>query len=192
MNFCSNCGAAIQRCIPKDDDRPRFVCDVCHTVHYQNPKTVVGCIPECGGRILLCRRAIEPRAGYWTLPAGYLENGESVTEAARREVLEETRSRVEVRDLYTVFTLLHWNQIYMIFRAALLDQDFGPTRESSEVGLFDLLDIPWGELAFETISETLRHYVSDRAEGFFFLRVGTIPANRPPRRTAVHSIGGTI
>ena len=154
---------------------PRFVCERCDTVHYENPKVVVGCIPEWEDRILLCRRAIEPRHGFWTLPAGFLENGETAAAGAVREALEEAEARVEIGALYTFYNLPHINQIYLMFRGRLLDLDFGPGSESLEVRLFREDEIPWHDLAFRTVGETLRHFFHDRARGQFEFHIGDIP-----------------
>lgn len=175
MKFCSNCGDSVSWRIPQGEDRPRYVCDSCSTVHYQNPRIVAGCIPDWEGRVLLCRRAIEPRYGLWTLPAGFMENGETTLQAAARETLEEACARVRVNGLYTLFNLPHIDQVYMIFRAQLQDLDFRPGAESVEVALFAEHEIPWDELAFPVVSETLRLYFSDRAKGGDFpVRVGDI------------------
>jgi len=174
MKYCSECGSAVEFRVPAGDDRSRYVCRSCETVHYQNPKIVVGCIPEWEGSILLCRRAIEPRCGLWTLPAGFMENGETTQQGAARETLEEARARVEVGDLYTLFNLPHINQVYLVFRGRLLDLDFGPGAESLDVRLFREWEIPWGEIAFPVIKETLSLYYRDRANGGFELRTGDI------------------
>lgn len=174
MNYCSQCSGPLSQRIPEGDHRLRYVCDGCGTIHYQNPKIVTGCIPEWEDRILLCRRAISPRRGYWTLPAGYMENGESSPEGAARETLEECGSRVKVTALYTTFDLPHIDQIYLLFRGTLLDTGFGPTEESSEVALFAEEDIPWGELAFPVVAETLKLYFADRRDGRFRHRTGKI------------------
>ncbi len=137
---------------PAGDHVPRFVCAACGTVHYQNPKLVVGCLPEWEDRVLLCRRAIEPRHGLWTLPAGFLENNETLHAGAARETLEEARARVEIGTLYTMISLPQISQVYVIFRARLVDLDFGPGPESLEVRLFHEDEIPWEELAFRTIA----------------------------------------
>lgn len=180
MRYCSHCGSdRIASRVPDGDTLPRFVCAACATIHYQNPKVVVGCLPEWEGRVLLCRRAIEPRHGLWTLPAGFLENGETVTAGAARETLEEARARVEVGDLYTLISLPHINQVYMMFRARLLDLDFGPGPESLEVALFEEADVPWEAMAFRTITRTLRNYFLDRKLGAFPPRVSALE-RRPP------------
>ena len=130
MNFCSQCGARVVRRIPADDDRPRFVCQSCGTIHYQNPIMVVGCIPEWKDDILLCRRAIEPRWGKWTLPAGYLEKGETAAEGARREAMEEAGAAMGELVPFCLFNITHVSQIYLMFRSPLLDSNFEPGKES--------------------------------------------------------------
>jgi len=160
--------------VPQGDSRPRHTCTACGAIHYKNPKVVVGCIPEWEGRILLCKRAIEPRYGLWTLPAGFMENGETSQQGAARETLEEANARVSVDGLYSLFNLPHIDQIYMLFRSRLLDLDFGPGEESLEVRLFGEEEIPWEQLAFPVVRETLRLYFSDRANGGAFLRSGDI------------------
>ena len=176
MNFCSHCGERVSLRVPDGDSMPRFVCDHCHTIHYQNPKMVVGCLPEWEDNILLCRRAIEPRHGLWTLPAGFLENSETAPEGAARETLEEANARVEIGELYTFTSLPHISQIYVIFRARLLDLDFSAGAESLEVRLFAEAEIPWEALAFRTIQFTLERYFADRRRGEYSLHVGTLGA----------------
>ncbi len=124
ITFCSSCGAQVAHRVPEGDNHTRAVCDSCGTIHYQNPKIVVGCIPVYGDRILICKRAIEPRHGLWTRPAGFMENNESASEGAAREALEEANARVEIEDLYTVYSIPNISQVYMMFRAKLLDLDF--------------------------------------------------------------------
>jgi ADP-ribose pyrophosphatase YjhB (NUDIX family) len=180
MKFCSACGSdRIELRIPEGDNLPRYVCGACGAIHYQNPKIVVGCLPEWDDRVLLCRRAIEPRHGLWTLPAGFLENGETVVAGAVRETLEEASARVVVGDLYTMISLPQISQIYMVFRARLLDLDFGPGPESLEVRLFGEDEIPWEEMAFRTIGRTLRNYFLDRKQGSFPTRVSTLERKAP-------------
>ncbi|MCU0840740.1 MAG: NUDIX hydrolase [Thiobacillaceae bacterium] len=174
MNFCSHCGAALSFRVPAGDNRPRFVCDACGSVHYQNPKMVVGCIPEWQDRILLCRRAIEPKYGLWTLPAGFMENGETTADGAARETLEEAGARVEVLELHSLINLPDINQVYLMYRARLLDLDFAPGEESLEAALFREADIPWGEIAFRTIHNTLDDYYADRRRGAFRLHLGSL------------------
>jgi ADP-ribose pyrophosphatase YjhB (NUDIX family) len=166
MKYCSACGAdRIELRIPDGDNLPRFVCAACGAIHYQNPKVVVGCLPEWEDQVLLCRRAIEPRHGLWTLPAGFLENGETIIAGAARETLEEASARVAVGELYTMISLPHISQIYVMFRARLLDLDFRPGPESLEVRLFREEEIPWEESP-STIGRTLRNFFVDRRLAF--------------------------
>lgn len=174
MNFCTQCGAGLALLVPDGDNRLRHVCNGCGFIHYQNPKIVTGVIPEWKGRVLLCRRAIEPRHGFWTLPAGFMENGESAHEGAAREAMEEAKARIDITGLYTLFNLTHINQVYMIYRGELKDLDYGPGEESLEVGLFSGDEVPWDELAFQVVRETLGFYFRDQASGKFLLRSGTI------------------
>ncbi|MCI0401817.1 MAG: NUDIX hydrolase [Gammaproteobacteria bacterium] len=174
MKFCSNCGAVVQQKIPPGDDRPRYVCDACSTIHYQNPKIVAGCIAEWEDQILLCRRAIPPRHGLWTLPAGFMEIGETSLETAMRETMEEANARVQIAALYVVLNLPHVDQIYMMFRARLLDQNYLPGEESLEVQLFNEDQIPWDALAFSTVRHTLKLYFDDRRMGRFRFHMGDI------------------
>ena len=181
MKFCSHCGSdRLEFRIPEGDTLPRHVCAACGTIHYQNPKIVVGCLPVWDGQVLLCKRAIEPRYGLWTLPAGFLENGESLAAGGLRETLEEAHARVAIDELYTVISLPQINQIYMMFRARLIDLEFGPGPESLEVRLFDEADIPWETLAFRTIARTLRNWFLDRKQGAFPLRLSTLERRPPP------------
>lgn len=174
MKFCSSCGAGVALGVPPGDNRQRFVCTSCGVIHYQNPKLVTGCIPEWEDRVLLCRRAIEPRHGLWTLPAGFMENEESAQQGAARETLEEANARVRVEQLYATFNLPHISQVYLLFRARLTDLDFSPGAESLDVALFREEEIPWDELAFPVIYETLKYYFEDRKNGIFVPRVGDI------------------
>ncbi|MES9862406.1 MAG: NUDIX hydrolase [Candidatus Thiodiazotropha sp. LLP2] len=182
MNFCSQCGAKVEVKVPDGDNRPRHVCDACNTIHYHNPKIVVGCIPVWEEKILLCRRAIEPRYGLWTLPAGFMENGETSQEGAARETLEEATARVDVEGLYGFYNLPHINQVYLIFRSRLLDLEFAAGSESLEVALFKESEIPWQEMAFPVIKESLQIFFKDRQTGSFPLRGGTIIRNQNDRK----------
>lgn len=167
MKFCSKCGRPISLLVPPDDNRLRHVCTHCNTIHYLNPKLVVGSIPvwEKDGvtSILLCRRAIEPRLGYWTLPAGYMENGETTAEAATRETLEEAGARIALQDLFSLVNVPHVHQVHLFYRAKLLDLDYFAGIESLEVGLFTETEIPWSEIAFPTIWHTLKFFFEDLA-----------------------------
>lgn len=170
MKFCSQCGARVERRIPEGDNRERYVCTGCGTIHYQNPLIIAGCLPIHNDQVLLCRRAIEPRLGYWTLPAGFMENGETTEQAALRETLEEACAEVEIRSLYTLTSIVHVNQVQMIYLANLPLPRFAPSTESLEVRLFHEEEIPWDQLAFETIRQILRLYFQDRRQGQFPLR----------------------
>lgn len=182
MKYCSVCASPVELRIPEGDNLPRFVCDQCNTIHYQNPNIVAGCIPEWDGKLLLCRRAIEPRHGFWTLPAGYMENNETTIEAARRETVEEAGANVEVSDLFAVINLPHINQVYMMFRARLHKPEYSAGTESLEVKLFEEDEIPWDELAFPVIEQTLKRYYSDLARGEFQLHVGDLLLVNPQTR----------
>lgn len=167
MNFCSACGAPVMLKVPPGDCLPRHVCDSCGAIHYRNPRLVVGAVPEWEDRILLCRRAIEPRLGKWTLPAGFMENGESVADAALRETLEEACARIELGAMYTMISVPHIHQVHVFYRSRLMDLDFAPGIETLELRLFEESEIPWDELAFRTVSITLKHFFADRREGRF-------------------------
>ena len=166
MKFCSACGNAVGVKIPAGDHQPRHVCLTCGHIHYQNPKVIVGCIPEWeDGRILMCKRNIEPRLGKWTFPAGFLELGETTAEGAAREAKEESMTDVEIIDMLSVISVSYVSQVYMIHRARLMVAEFGPTPESSEVRLMREDEIPWDEIAFPTIWHSLKLFFADRALG---------------------------
>ena len=167
MRFCSSCGAEVTLKTPEGDNLPRHVCEACGAIHYENPKVVVGALPEWEDRILLCRRAIEPRHGFWTVPAGFMENRETTADAAARETEEEARARIEVGALYSLVNISHISQVHLFYRARLLDLDFGPGPESLEVRLFSEAEIPWDDIAFRSIHLTLRHFFEDRRRGSF-------------------------
>jgi ADP-ribose pyrophosphatase YjhB (NUDIX family) len=153
--------------VPPGDTLPRWVCDQCGEIHYQNPKLIVGTVPEHEGRILLCRRAIEPRYGYWTLPAGFMENDETTGQAALRETLEESGANVELGAPFTMISVPRVNQVHLYYRARVRDLDFKPGEETLEVSLFEEARIPWREIAFRTVGTTLRHWFADRTKGAF-------------------------
>ena len=181
INFCPSCGAAVELRCPDDDNRPRHICIACGAIHYQNPKMVIGSIPEWEdpegeNKILLCRRAIEPRHGLWTLPGGFMENDETTAEAAIRETLEEANARIAIGDLYSMYSLPYINQVHLLFRARLLDLDFAPGPESLEVELFTEAEIPWDEIAFRPVKFSLEHYFADRRKGQFCFHMGEIAA----------------
>ncbi len=167
IKFCSNCGAPVTLRIPEGDSLIRAVCDRCGTIHYQNPKLVVGTLPIWEDKILLCRRAIEPRHGMWTLPAGFMENHETLAQAAARETREEACANIELGVLYTLISVPHISQVHAIYQARLLDLNFAPGEETLEVALWREAEIPWDDIAFRTIALTLRHYFADRKRGSF-------------------------
>ena len=174
MNFCTACGAPVALKIPAGDSLPRHVCGGCGAIHYRNPRLVVGALPEWEDRVLLCRRAIEPRHGKWTLPAGFMENGETVAAAALRETLEEACARVELGAMYTLISVPHIHQVHVIYRSRLLDLDFAPGAETLELRLFAEDEIPWDEIAFRTVRQTLEHFFADRRSGRFGVHAGDI------------------
>ena len=181
MKFCSQCAAPVVSRVPAGDDRERFVCDHCQTVHYSNPKIVAGCIPEWHGRVLLCRRAIEPRLGLWTLPAGFMENNETTQQAAARETFEEAKARVAIGELFSYLNIPRISQVYVLFRAQMLEPDHAPGHESLEVALFDEHEIPWDDIAFPAIEITLRRFFEDRAKGQYATHVVDV-YHRPTTR----------
>ncbi len=180
VKYCSSCGSEVRLCIPAGDNRERHVCTQCATIHYHNPRIITGCLPVYGDQVLMCRRAIEPRLGFWTLPAGFLELGESVAEGAARETLEEAGAAVQMGELFCMFNLPHIGQVYMMYLAQLSDPAdasalfAASTEESLEIKLFNEADIPWQELAFRTMWRTLHHYFADRKRGAFSLHVEDI------------------
>ncbi|TLM79698.1 NUDIX hydrolase [Microbulbifer harenosus] len=169
MKFCSHCAHTVVFEIPAGDDRPRHLCRACGAIHYVNPRVIVGTLPYIGEQVLLCKRAIEPRHGLWTLPAGFMENGESSEQGALRESWEEARARLRIDELFAVYDIPHINQVYLMYRGELTDMDFGPGPESLEVELFEEKDIPWDEMAFPVMTQTLKHYFRDRDNGVFQL-----------------------
>jgi ADP-ribose pyrophosphatase YjhB (NUDIX family) len=173
MKFCHQCGGSVLQRIPDGDDKMRYCCSRCDVVFYQNPKNIVGTLPVFEDRVLLCRRAIEPRRGKWTLPAGFMENGETTLAGAIRETAEEAGARVRVQpnNLYTLFNLPYINQVYLFFRAELIDLDFAPGVESLEVQLFEESQIPWNDIAFPVVRSTLEHFFLDRPGGQFPVRM---------------------
>jgi ADP-ribose pyrophosphatase YjhB (NUDIX family) len=153
--------------MPPGDNLPRWVCDQCGEIHYQNPKLVVGSIPEYEDKVLLCRRAIEPRYGYWTLPAGFMENAETAGQAALRETLEEAGAQVTLREPFSMISVPYVNQVHLFYRARLLNLEFKPGEETLEVALFEEGRIPWKDIAFRTVALTLQHWFADRRRGAF-------------------------
>jgi ADP-ribose pyrophosphatase YjhB (NUDIX family) len=183
MKYCSVCAHPVSLQIPPGDNRERFVCNACGTIHYENPRNVVGTIPVWQDQILLCRRAIEPRHGFWTLPAGFMELGETTAQGALRETLEEAGARVELQALFSLLNVPHVDQVHLFYRARLLDLNFAPGEESLEVRLFTEAEIPWDELAFATTAQTLRFYFADREQGHYGIHTGDVVR---PLRAAGH------
>ena len=179
MKYCSSCGGGITLVVPEGDDRERHVCGQCETIHYINPRLIVGCVPEHEGKILLCKRAIEPRYGYWTLPAGFMENGESTAEGAARETWEEAAARATDLSLYRIFDVPQINQVYVFYRCGIASGEFGAGPESLESQLFDPEDIPWDALSFPSVYKVLEEYLVDRQTGDFPVRQSVI--YRPKR-----------
>ncbi len=171
---CKACGSKVDYRVPADDNRERATCTACGTVHYENPLNVVGTVPVWEEKVLLCRRNIEPRLGYWTLPAGFMELGETTEQGAVRETVEEAGARVELQGLYTLLNVARVGQVHLFYRARLLDTDFAPGPETIEAQLFSEAEIPWEQLAFRTVKETLQHYFDDRRQGQFALHCADI------------------
>jgi ADP-ribose pyrophosphatase YjhB (NUDIX family) len=174
MNFCSQCAAPLTLRVPDGDHLPRHVCTACGAIHYQNPKIVAGCIPEWDGRLLFCRRAIEPRYGLWTLPAGFMENGETTPSAAAREAREEACAEMDELSLFGHFNLPHINQVYILFRGVLRAGYASPGHETLEVAMLREEETPWEDLAFPVIRECLKLYYADRHEGVFHVHMTDI------------------
>ena len=185
QSFCSHCGAPTRRAIPEGDARERVMCTQCNAVHYRNPRIVIGTVPVWGDerepkslQVLLCKRAIEPRYGWWTLPAGFLENEEPLTVGAAREAHEEANATLDVGDLFSVIDVPAVHQVHMFYRARLVSLAFSAGEESLDVGLFKLSEIPWDEIAFPTVKTTLKRFVEDvelvAAGGRFGLHMKTL------------------
>jgi ADP-ribose pyrophosphatase YjhB (NUDIX family) len=173
------CGARLVLRVPEGDSRPRHICPRCGEIHYLNPKLVIGCIAEWDGRILLCRRAIEPRYGFWTLPAGFMENGESTAQAALRETTEEACARAAIEQLFALVSIPHIDQVHLFYRARMLDAGFGAGEESLETKLFDEAGIPWERLAFRSVALCLEAYFQDRRAGAFGFHESTLSPPMP-------------
>lgn len=174
MNYCSTCGEKVSFVIPEGDNRYRYVCEGCQTIHYENPKIVTGCIPQWQDKILLCKRAIEPRYGLWTLPAGFMENEETNMQGAARETAEEANAKIDNMQLFCVFSIAHINQVYIMYRGDLVGGTASPGVESLDVALLKENEIPWQDIAFQVISETLKLYYQDKKQGSFKIHYGDI------------------
>ena len=168
IKHCKNCGTAVVYRIPDDGDtRERAVCPACNTIHYENPLTVVGTVPYWGDQVLLCKRNIEPRWGKWTLPAGFMELDETTAQGAARETDEEAGAQYEMEGLFSILNVVRVGQVHLFYRARLLSTVFNPGHETIEARLFTEAEIPWDEIAFRTVKETLEHYFDDRRKGQF-------------------------
>lgn len=178
INFCCSCGAPISVLIPPGDTLPRHVCTKCGAIHYRNPRLVVGSLPVWEDRVLLCRRAIEPRLGFWTLPAGFMENEETLAQAALRETREEANAQIELAELFTLISVPHISQVHAIYRARLTDLAFSAGSETLEVALFEENQVPWERIAFRTVAITLQHFFADRRQGRFTLHVESLAMTR--------------
>jgi ADP-ribose pyrophosphatase YjhB (NUDIX family) len=174
IQHCRVCGAATQYRVPPDDNRERAICTACGEIHYENPLNVVGTVPVWGEQVLLCRRNIEPRHGMWTLPAGFMELGESTAAGALRETIEEAGARVEMQDLFTVLNVVRVGQVHLFYRARMIDTHLDPGPETIEARLFREDEIPWDELAFRTVRQTLELFFEDRRKGHFGVHVADI------------------
>jgi ADP-ribose pyrophosphatase YjhB (NUDIX family) len=167
IKHCRVCGQAAEYRVPADDNRERATCTVCGEIHYENPINVVGTVPVWGEQVLLCRRAIEPRHGYWTLPAGFLELGESTSDGALRETDEEAGAAIELQGLFTVLNVVRVGQLHLYYRARMLSTTLNPGPETLEARLFHEHEIPWDQLAFRTVRDTLQLYFEDHRRGHF-------------------------
>lgn len=174
VQHCRSCGGRTEYRVPADDNRERAVCTVCGEIHYENPLNVVGTVPEFGERVLLCRRAIEPRRGFWTLPAGFMELGETVAEGALRETDEEAGAQVALEGLFTLLNVVRVGQVHLFYRARMLSERLAPGPETLEARLFREDEVPWDELAFRTVRRTLELYFEDRRRGAFGIHVADI------------------
>ena len=174
IQHCRVCGQRAEDRVPEADNRERAVCTACGEIHYENPLNVVGTLPVWGEQVLLCRRNIEPRYGFWTLPAGFMELGETAAEGALRETVEEAGAHVEMQALYTLLNVVRAGQVHLFYRARMLDTHLAPGTETIEARLFDEASVPWDQIAFRTVRTTLEHFFADRKRGVFELHTGDI------------------
>lgn len=174
IKHCRVCGTEVAYRVPADDNRERAVCTACSEIHYENPINIVGTVPVWGDAVLLCRRNIEPRLGFWTLPAGFLELGESTADGALRETVEEAGARIELQELFTVLNVVRAGQLHLFYRARMLDSTLAPGPETIEARLFREHELPWDELAFRTVRVTLEHFFADRRRGAWAVHAGDI------------------
>jgi ADP-ribose pyrophosphatase YjhB (NUDIX family) len=174
IKHCRACGTAVAYRVPADDNRERAVCAACGTIHYENPLNVVGTVPVWGEQVLLCRRNIEPRFGLWTLPAGFLELGETTDAGALRETIEESGAEIELQGLFSVLNVVRVGQVHLFYRARMLSADLAPGPETIEARLFREHEVPWDEIAFRTVRETLVRFFDDRRRGQYGLHCADI------------------
>ncbi|HEX6735475.1 MAG TPA: NUDIX hydrolase [Azonexus sp.] len=179
ISYCTRCGSGVSFIVPAGDSLPRHVCNVCGHIHYENPRLVIGCVAEYDGRILLCRRAIEPRRGFWTLPAGFMENGESTAAAASRETHEEAGARIIIDAPFAMVSIAHINQVHLFYRGRLATPDYSAGEESLEVALFAPHEIPWTELSFRSVSLCLEKYLDDRKRGHYAFHDAELAPSAP-------------
>jgi len=185
MNYCPLCAGTLTFSVPEGDHLPRHICNDCNTIHYSNPKVITGCVPIYQDKVLLCKRAIEPRKGFWTLPAGFMENNESTLEGAIRETQEEANAEVKISHLYTITSIVHVNQVQMLYLAYMDKPEYSISSESLEVELFSEDEIPWDELAFPTIKKALTYYFADRKNNHFPLRENVVNRSMQQPKEAV-------
>ena len=174
IKHCRTCGGATVYAVPADDNRERAVCPGCKTIHYENPINVVGTVPVWGEQVLLCKRAIEPRHGFWTLPAGFMELGETVAAGALRETVEEAGAKVELQGLFTLMNVVRAGQVHLFYRARMLDATLDPGPETLEARLFHEHEVPWDEIAFRTVKQTLQHFFACRKVGAYTLHCADV------------------
>jgi ADP-ribose pyrophosphatase YjhB (NUDIX family) len=174
IRHCRACGAPTEYRTPSDDNRDRAICSACAMVHYENPLNVVGTVPVFEGRVLLCRRNIEPRHGFWTLPAGFMELGETTEQGALRETVEEAGAEIELEPLFTVLNVVHVGQVHLFYRARMVSDRLDPGPETIEARMFDEAEVPWDELAFRTVKYTLERFFEDRRKGQFAIHSADI------------------
>jgi ADP-ribose pyrophosphatase YjhB (NUDIX family) len=163
VKFCSDCGSRVRVGVPEGDSLPRHICDACSAIHYQNPKLIVGCLPLWEGRILLCKRSIEPRLGYWTIPSGFMENGETAEEGALREMREEALAEGRIDRLFAIYSLPAIDQVYLLYLAHLAGPEFGPGAETEECRLVVPREIPWPHIAFRAVAFALEKFLDEDA-----------------------------
>lgn len=180
IRYCQLCGSNATFIIPAGDSLPRYVCGSCGHIHYDNPRLIVGCVAEWEGKILLCRRAIEPQRGFWTLPAGFMENGETTAQGAIRETLEEAGAKVVVDAPFAMISIPYINQVHLFYRGRLLSPDYLTGEESLEVAILKAEEIPWQDIAFRSVTLCLERYLADRTQGnFSFHETELAPLSTP-------------